>query len=451
MFIEKEDNSPHFQEQETGEQYMDKGTIRCARRSCGKERSEQVCPHCGNATCLVQVWWKGKHWKIRRYRPDGKVLDYTRAKDVHAAIRLQVNYGTFNPSDWIVSRLAEKKFEEQINKWLDDKQEIADDTNGVELSYETIRCYRSYSKKHIIPFFQKYLAGEVREPQLREFVKHMRKTVQSIKYRRDIMNALHNFFEWLHQESVILNIPAWPKIKGNNSKERQALDEDAQALGLSRIPVEHRDVIEFGMMTGRRPGELCAFQVQDGRPDDEEILVCRTWSGSRIRVTTKQGEKIAAPMVGRAIEIFEKHKHDKMPGAFLFINPETGRPYRPKFVNNVWKAYSGLPGTVFYEAGRHSFCTQIGKIDGVTLKDQQNAMGHRVMQTTMKYTHKTLKRVADILKKKAEVTEIRKAKERHDSGTTLKAVNQSQDIDISVNRVEPAVRIEMTARKPKKR
>lgn len=423
---------------------MDKGTIRCARRSCGKERKESVCPYCGNATCLVQVWWKGKHYKFRRYRPDGKVLDYIRAKDVHAAIRLQVNYGTFKPSDWLVSKLAEKMFEEQIQTWLQEKRELADDSQGVEFSYESLRCYKSYAKIHIIPFFVKYLVGEVGQAELKLFSDRLRKTVKSIKYRRDILNALHHFFEWLRQEGVILVIPPWPKIKGNNSKERQALDEDAQALGLSRIPPIHRDVVEFGMLTGRRPGELCAFQVQDGRSDDEEILVCRTWSGNRLRNTTKQGEKIAAPMVGRAIEIFEKHSRGKFPGAFLFINPETGRAYRPRFVNNVWKEYSELPGTVFYEAGRHSWCTQIGKVEGVTLKDQQNAMGHKTMQTTMKYTHKTLKRVADILKKKAQVADIREIQKRHESGTAFQTKEHSQIVDFTGKAMEPAVRIELT-------
>ena len=49
-------------------------------------------------------------------------------------------------------------------------------------------------------------------------------------------------------------MPVFPKIKGDDAKMRVAISCDTQDEVLQRIPEGQRDVIEFLMETGLRPG-----------------------------------------------------------------------------------------------------------------------------------------------------------------------------------------------------
>lgn len=447
---------PHS-EQEQGE-YMNKGTIRCARRTCGKERKEPVCPHCGNTTCYIHLYWKGEVFKYRHYK-DEFPFDFIRARDFHSTLRLRMNDKSkkFDPREFLSARFTELKFKNQFTKWILHLELLV---LSNELSDDTLRAYRSYGKNHILPYFENFGVRDIELIQLDGFCDNLRDkpSLAKIKTRRDILNTLHRFFDWMYHKGAVISFPPWPTIGGNNSVEKQALDEDAQEYGLQSIPERHRDIIEFGMRTGRRPNELVAIQVHDLETQHERLEIRRTWGkrGYRENVTKQGNEPIYAALDERAIEIAEKNSRGKLPGAFLFINPDNGKPYRPDQPNDIWKEYSGLPGITFYEASRHSFCTQIGQIEGVTLRDQQDAMGHKTMQATMKYNHKSVKKIADILRKKAEVKRLRKAK----SGTTSArefAVEKTgsyglnnckkRELGLSYPQgVEPAVRIELTDR-----
>ena len=440
---------------------MSKGTIRCARRSCGKERKEAVCPYCGNTTCYIHLYWQGTAYKYRHYK-DEFALDFKRAQDLHSTIRLKMNDKTkkFDPREFLSSRLTELKFQNQFAKWILHVESLA---YSNELSFDTLRVYKSYGNNHILPYFGNFAVRDIELIQLDSFCDNLRDkpTLTKIKTRREILNCLHKFFDWMYHKGAIITFPPWPTIGGNNSIERQSLDEDAQEYGLQNIPERHRDIIEFGMRTGKRPNELVAIQVHDLEIPNERLEIRRTWGkrGYRQNVTKQGNEPIYAALDERAIEIAEKNSRGKLPGAFLFINPDNGKPYRPDQPNDIWKAHSGLPGTTFYEASRHSFCTQVGQVEGVTLRDQQDAMGHKTMQATMKYTHKSVKKVADILRKKAEVSRLRNAK----SGTGAArgfAVQKTGNNELNncknkecgsgyQQKVEPAVRIELTDRQSK--
>ncbi|SPP99941.1 hypothetical protein NBG4_1390002 [Candidatus Sulfobium mesophilum] len=163
--------------------------------------------------------------------------------------------------------------------------------------------------------------------------------VAGIKTRKNILNGLHAFFSWLKSKKIIEAIPEWPKISGSNAKARVAIDIETQNDGLSKIPEEHRDVLEFGFETGLRPGETCALLVGDVDLANNRVIIQRTWSGAHLKPSTKTNEEKYIPLSVRAREIVTEHKKDKLPATFLFINPNTGRCYRQKQLNNIWHTY----------------------------------------------------------------------------------------------------------------
>jgi integrase len=106
--------------------------------------------------------------------------------------------------------------------------------------------------------------------------------------------------------------------------------------------------------TGVRIGEACAVQVGD--LEEGRVLIQRTYSGSTLVETTKQKKKQFVPLSDLSQDVTSRNRQDKLPGAFLFVNPATHRGYRPEFLRRLWKQYSGIDITL-YEAMRHSTIT----------------------------------------------------------------------------------------------
>ena len=297
--------------------YVMRGSIRCARRGCAKKRKGLICPHCGNSTVYIELYYRGKTHIFRRDKYNRVFTDYRLASDFLSEMRLQINdpNANFKPED----------FKDSLPKRL------------------------------------------------------------SIKTRRNILNALHAMFKRMHRKGIIKNMPAWPVIEGNDSKERTALDYETQMEALNRIPEPHRSCIAFGFETGLRPGELCALKVKDIDEVNRAALIRRTWTGSKLMERTKGKNQRWIPLSSRAWEIIAPRLREALPEAFIFINPSTGTGYRQKALNNIWRKYSGLD-VDRYSAGRHSFCTQLVH-DGIGQFEAQALMRHADARTTQKYFH----------------------------------------------------------------
>ena len=159
------------------------GIIICNR--CRK-KMDGVC-RCGNAKCLVQIYWKGKYYEFRR-DDQGFVFAYDRAVARLTEINNAIQKGVFDPTDFNDARMSERRFENQIEKWLNEK-ESRERLN--ELSYGTLRDYRGYVKN----YFHALSMMDVREIKL-EHLTEFKDGLDnvSIKTRKNILNALRNVF-----------------------------------------------------------------------------------------------------------------------------------------------------------------------------------------------------------------------------------------------------------------
>lgn len=393
-----------------------KGTIRCAR--CDSIiKKEGACPKCGSVRCYILIYWKRKSpYKIRRDRKTREPLQYLKALDILLEINRHIKNNTFNIYDWISSKLKETFLGYKLDQWIKAKEE---DFKSGEFSGETLKNYkgyvRNYYKKFKIesngnagwtnnqddPFLLiNWNVTEIRKTEIAKFKKELMKIEKlKIKTKKNILNALHAFFTWLATEDPdelisLKDIPDFPKISGDDSEPRKALDYDLQIKGIQNIPEEHRDIIEFGCEEFLRPGELCALKIKDIDFANKTLIVRRTWSGSILRENTKQKKWKIKPLTQRAYEIAKKHAKNKFPEDFLFINPKTRRCYRPKTLNNIWKKYSGTD-TVYYEGSRHSSLTQLAEA-GYDITAVKELAGHSDIRTTVKYVHLSLSKLREI-------------------------------------------------------
>jgi site-specific recombinase XerD len=371
------------------------GVILCNK--CRK-KMDGVCS-CGSYKCIISIYWRGKHYEYRRDE-QGYILTYDRAVDKLTEISSAIKKGEFNPIEYTDEKVKERKFEIQIDRWLEEKEK-QESLN--ELSPGTLKQYRGYINNYY-PFFHGMDLREITLEQLTNF-KDTLDTVK-IKTRKNIMIALHNFFYWLRERGLIKEMPLFPKIKGDDSKSRKAIDVDLQGEALERIPVSHRDIIEFLTETGLRPGESCALLVEHIDMKHGIARIEGTFSGTKLRQTTKQKRKRVIPLSTRAFEIAVKNMQEKLPKQFLFINPVTNRHYTTNALGKIWRKKSGLEGITLYEAVRHSFGSQL--IDnGVDVTIVKELMGHSDIRTTEKYVHMRMSKLTDVVNSRKVVKMVR--------------------------------------------
>lgn len=372
------------------------GTIRCTKCD-GVFTSQGICSKCGTIRAYVHIYSDGRQVKLRKTK-DGAAMGYMQALDMLVAINreLRENSG-FNPLDWSHSKVKGRRLEVAIHAWLDQKKAEA---AGGELAPGTIKDYRGYVDHYFIPLLGKLDIREIGYEHLDDFRNKLPGRLK-LKTRRNIINALHTAFVWLWKRGDIVKLPPFPAIEGYDATPRRAHTREEQAKGLKLIPEVHRDVIEFGMETGLRAGELCALKICDVMAASRKMRVQRLVYDGQERETTKGRRKDEVVLSDRAWEIVQGHVRGRELMDYLFMNAETGRKYPPKKLNETWRKHSGFD-TCFHEAGRHSFCSQLGEIEENALI-LQDLMRHADIRTTKGYCHPRDEKIRDIVNRRGDV------------------------------------------------
>lgn len=378
------------------------GTIRCSRCDVAFD-SKGICPKCGWIKCYLLIYSARKLHKIRRNSQD-RPFGYIEALDILVAINREIREGKFNILNWLPAEINLRRFETVIAQWLAQK---TTEMQAGSLSHGTIKDYRGYTNHYFKPMLGKFDVRKITYNDLERFRDNLPATLKK-KTQRNILNALHAAFRWFWRMGILNELPPFPVILGNDSVKRKSLTYEEQQEGIAKIPERHRGIIEFGCETGLRPGELCVLKVWDLRASTREALIQRTLQESKERETTKGRKKDYIPLSDRAWEIALKNIDGK--DEYLFINPDTGRRYTVKALNQIWRKHSGFD-CCYYEAGRHSFCTHLSEVEMNPLI-LQDLMRHADIQTTKKYCHPRAERLRQTLNKRGKVypLSIREAK-----------------------------------------
>jgi len=365
----------------------------------------------GNQKCLVRIYWQGKNYEYRR-DDNGFILTYETALAKLTDISNEIRKGIFNPVEHSDAKVKERRFENKIEKWLQEKEKELQRGIIRPSSYSGIRGYVF----NYFTFFHGMDVKEIKLEQLTDFYDSLPETIK-LKTKKNIFNALHSFFVWLWKRGAIKGVPPFPDMEGeDDSQERISLDYEEQQKLLAMIPAEHKDIIEFGMETGLRVGELIVLKVGDVDLKNGSLWVRRTVSAYvNVVESTKGRHKDRIPLSNRALELCTKNIQGKEKWDYLFIRPDTGRRYSVKAPNAIWKKYTGLKDVTYYEASRHSFATQM--VDsGVDALQTKELMRHTDVRTTQRYYHGSITRLKDIVNRRGQVFRLIKGTGTDDSG-----------------------------------
>ncbi len=363
---------------------LEYGAVLCA--NCSRKRTKRVCPKCGYDSCWVRLRYQGIQISIWK-GSDGKALTHSDAVAQLVTINQQIKDKEFDPARYSKTAINEKSLDALWDQFTTQKEKVWSPGTAVNA-----RTYRKYIEP---------LADlDVRLIRLKHLQLFYEGLPKSEAHKQNIMKLLHTFFAWLVRWGEIDKVPIWPEYAPIVKVEGFALTPEDQVQILERIPAEHRDILEFAMDTGLRPGEVCALQVQDIDFNRRLMLVRRTWSLGQLR-TTKEKKEGWRALSDRACEIIEKQvRVESISPAtrFLFINPLTRRGYRPKTLRWVWKKFAGVD-VRFYEGTRHSWVTQM-----IEAGAQPMELGiHSNTNTTRNYFHPSSSRQHELANRRGKV------------------------------------------------
>ncbi len=359
---------------------MMRGTIACQK--CGRSRETEVCPRCGHVKCFIRIGWEGKEHRFF-YDNHRKPYDLAAAVGDQIKINGEIKEHTFNPVDYEIKTIDERIFENAFERFLEKK----------EAEYAPSNKYRTYYNNYL-HFFDGLDVRDIRLKHLDEFYTVHLPRMLSPKYRNNIMACVFAFMRWLRRWGDIKELPTFPALEPDDCSPRDVPEYEEQQAALANIPGIHRDFEEFLMETGLRPAEACVLRIKDINFIQGQMLVCRTLSAGKERETTKGHNKARRTLSTRAYQIAKDNALGRDPEEYLFINPATGRGYRPEFVRRMWRENAGIPYQNY--ANRHALARGLVEQGAGELEVMQ-LMGHKDIRSTRHYFQPTTDRQRELL------------------------------------------------------
>jgi len=301
--------------------------------------------------------------------------------------------------------------------FLDELIESFLGANQNSLSANTLRAYR-YDLNPFAQAFPEMEISAVGVEHLRAFLGGTVDLAPSTLARRQ--TALRSCFGWAYREGLIGSDPAarLEKVKVPRRDPRPLTEEQAEAL-LAAIPSAHRrNRLLFTLMyeTGMRVGEALGIHVGHVHPNATD--------GGYIRVVGKGNEERIVPLIDapRTVRLLRAYlKAVGKVGPLFGGDPRKGgRPaealdyttvfyHFERYLATARKKYPDLfekeaePVTI--HRLRHSYATSRLR-EGVSLQAVRKLMGHKNLQTTLRYAETDMESI------KQELVEARRKSAR---------------------------------------
>ncbi len=200
--------------------------------------------------------------------------------------------------------------------------------------------------------------------------------------------ALSSFFAWAYRQELI---PADPMLRIDPVKHDEPLPRALSRPQIEQIlatipPRERRDRLLFRLLveTGLRVGEALGIEVADLdlTPNDEHLRVLG--KGGHWRTVVLDDPRLVAQL--RAYLRQMGYRHGPV---FRAVKNSQGGALRYQSVQERWASYctqAGIACTLHQL--RHSHATELVNA-GVSLATIRKRLGHRSIQTTLRYAEQT--------------------------------------------------------------
>ncbi|MFH0926812.1 MAG: tyrosine-type recombinase/integrase [bacterium] len=367
-----------------------------------------ICPKCKTTPKRYYIdlpWTKevirdGKRVKIKQWRyytsPEGYVFtSYDLAQKVLILINSDIEKEReskgrfkFDTERYIFGNGTKPlKFENHIMKWLENKKTEVEQGKRAP-SY--LASLKRIIKKYILPYFKDIELGDIRNSHIEDFALSLPKHLKP-KSQKNIIDVLRGYLnnavrrgDFKPDDSLF-----FPEYDCQPYDWHWA-EFDVQERLYQNIPDEHKPIFFFLKETGRRPGEARALWREDIDFEHNSITIKRNFSEGIYREITKH-KNVDKIFVDD--ELLGVLKRIPIINGFIFLNPNTNRPYTQWTLDDLYRQAlekAGVKNLKLYEWGRHSYASQSAN-SGVPVELIGSQLGHKDKKTTMKYAHIDLK------------------------------------------------------------
>lgn len=255
------------------------------------------------------------------------------------------------------------------------------------------------TEKYFIPYFQTKDVREIRTADVQDF--QLTLSGLKTKTQSNIMALLHKYFCDLYDREEIKRLPKFKKIEVPDPHWNW-VDIEEQELIYSHIPEAHKPIFAFMMMHGCRPGEARALWREDINFKEKTTIIRRSFSNDVYRKTTKTKRERLIPLHDEVIDILKKQP---VVSGFIFLDPNTDKPYRRYRLNRIFdkaRKDAGIEDLTLYQWSKHSFCSQaINR--GVPHKLVNEMVGTKSERASRRYQHVNVTGLRLTLRKKAKI------------------------------------------------
>jgi integrase/recombinase XerD len=200
------------------------------------------------------------------------------------------------------------------------------------------------------------------------------------------LNAIKFYFEQvLHRERFLWEIPR-PKKPLILPK---VISEEKILTGLLSIKnIKHKALLFTAYSAGLRVSEVVNLLITDIDSDRMQI---------RIRYAKGKKDRMAT-LANATLQILREYFLTYRPKKYLFEGQGTHEPYSTRSAQQVFNRVfknMGLPSNISFHSLRHSYATHLLE-NGTDIKYIQELLGHNSINTTLRYTHVSKKRLGQI-------------------------------------------------------
>lgn len=207
--------------------------------------------------------------------------------------------------------------------------------------------------------------------------KRLKEGVKPITINKEL-NILSKMLKWAKDERLIGPFESIKLFPGKMTKSPipvMPLAVDFERI-IAEVRPEVRGIIMLEFYCGLRRSEAHKIKAEDVLLDRKLLIL-----------TGKGGKQRIVPIRSNVLLAELKTRVEEQKTGYLWVNPETGRPYRrlDESLKNAAKR-AGVNVRVYHHLMRHGFGTTAIE-DGVDLSAVSKVMGHSTTKTTEIYTH----------------------------------------------------------------
>jgi integrase len=136
--------------------------------------------------------------------------------------------------------------------------------------------------------------------------------------------------------------------------------------------------------------------------NNRSITIRRTFAREGLKERTKGKFEKPRYINPEGVSLLQSLCEDKLPEAFLFVNPRMGKPYNKNTLWRTWKKARKNIDVTLYQGTRHSFSSNAVR-RGVPLRSLQDYLGHADFRSTLNYAHADLESQKVIFKDRGKV------------------------------------------------